>query len=355
MANLKTISSLHLVESSNTNKPKTATVVRGGAYGDLIQASSVFAGLVKQGYQVTLVSSMPALTVVENDPNITVLVGMSKEDMLREPTAEFWLPWKNDCDRFVYLNGCTEHLLLAWPDSPACWFSPDMRESVMSMNYVEMLHFAAGIPFKPQVRFFPTKEEEEWAEAMDRDISGGAPIIGIALKGGGVNKVWWGYDSIIKGITMQYPQAQIFLFGDESCESLASGWEDVPNVHNTTGLWPIRDTYAFAAHCGLLIGPETGVMNAACQLENYKIVLLSHSTPNNLTRDWRSTISIQVPYVECFGRGKNEAQACHIIHNDFRYCKQDAKTGCAQCMADIHPDQVWQWVVPVMEKLGATK
>jgi hypothetical protein len=73
-----------------------------------------------------------------------------------------------------------------------------------------------------------------------------------------------------------------------------------------------------------------------------KIVFLSHSTPENLTRDWVNTTSLWAPSTWCPGRGKNEVPACHMMIPKFEPgCRRNTETGVAQCASEIKPEWVW--------------
>ena len=84
-----------------------------------------------------------------------------------------------------------------------------------------------------------------------------------------------------------------------------------------------------------MIGPETGVMNAAACMPVEKVVFLSHSTHENLTRDWVNVTPIASGNTTCHGRGANEAPACHMMQFTWEFCRQDPQSGTAQCQADI--------------------
>jgi ADP-heptose:LPS heptosyltransferase len=94
----------------------------------------------------------------------------------------------------------------------------------------------------------------------------------------------------------------------------------------------------------VVIGPETGVLNAAACMDLIKIVFLSHSTHENLTRDWKNVISIESENTSCPGRGENAAPACHQLHYGWAHCKKHEESGVAQCQADITVDEVWEHV-----------
>jgi hypothetical protein len=51
----------------------------------------------------------------------------------------------------------------------------------------------------------------------------------------------------------------------------------------------VRETLALAQQMDLVIGPETGVLNAVCYEAMPKVAMLSHSSWENLTRHWVNT------------------------------------------------------------------
>jgi hypothetical protein len=81
-------------------------------------------------------------------------------------------------------------------------------------------------------------------------------------------------------------------------------------------------------------------MNACSHLPVPKVVFLSHSSDENLTRDWDNCISLSSHHTVCPGRGNNEAPACHQMHYSWEFCKRTAD-GVSQCMADIPIEQAW--------------
>jgi ADP-heptose:LPS heptosyltransferase len=326
-----------------------ALVIRYGGYGDLIQCSSVFAGLHDQGYEVTLITDTKESQVVMHDPNLSSIITMPKsEEWIMENMSKY--------DKVICLDGVVEGHLLARPHSNPCFWPPDSREKVFNENYLERMHLIAGVPHVPQVRFYPTKEELQWADDMKKHfILGGISfgekkcIVAFVLKGTGVNKVWWGFEKLAGMLNEAYPEIGIVLVGGKDSESLAATIKHHPNVWNMTGIWPIRTNMVFAAQCDIVIGPETGIMNSVCQHNNVKIVLLSHSTNENLTRDWINTYLVYSKDTNCFGRGQNQAKACHMIHTDFGLCTRDQKTGNAQCMANTDPNDILSLINAILE------
>ena len=324
---------------------RSCALVRYGAYGDLLQCSSVAAGLKKQGYHVTLYTSPPAHEILLHDPNIDAFSLQDRDQVPNHLLGEFWGYEAKKYDKWINLSESVEGTLLSIPGRTVHFWSPAARHALMNHNYVEMSHRIAGVPHDPQVRFFPTVAEQDWAR-KERARLGGDPLVLWALSGSSVHKTWGGLDATIASILVEFPQAHVLLVGGPDCIILESGWEKEPRVIRRSGVYSIRETLSIVQEVDIMIGPETGVMNAGSNLKIPKVVFLSHSSHENLTRDWENTYAIASVGTECPGRGKNEAPACHQMHYDWSFCKQhrkegDPQDGTAQCQADINGDEAW--------------
>jgi ADP-heptose:LPS heptosyltransferase/predicted SAM-dependent methyltransferase len=333
----------------NQRPEKTALVVRYGAFGDVLQASSVFKGLKDQGFHVTVHCSPPGSDVIAYDPNIDSTILFDKDQVPNGNLADFWKWQKKKYDRFVNLSESVEGTFLAMHDRAQAQWPPTVRHHMMNKNYLEFQHALARVPHKPQVKFFSTAEERQWAKKT-RAKMGVGPIIMWSLAGSSVHKTWAGMDNILANIMLSYPTAEVVLVGGAEGVILERGWENEPRIKKTSGKWNIRNTMSFLSECDLVIGPETGVMNAASCMDVPKVVLLSHSTIENLTRDWVNTVGIFSGITVCRGRGQNEAPACHMMHYSWDTCTKHEESGTAQCQADIDPAEVWHAVANVLEE-----
>jgi hypothetical protein len=94
----------------------------------------------------------------------------------------------------------------------------------------------------------------------------------------------------------------VFVGGPEA-KILEAGWEKEDRVHERCGVWKIRETMAFLDQADLVIGPETGVLNAVACADVPKVCFLSHSSVKNLTRDWVNCTSLFSQDTTCPGRG----------------------------------------------------
>jgi ADP-heptose:LPS heptosyltransferase len=190
------------------------------------------------------------------------------------------------------------------------------------------------------MRFVPTEEERAQAKKRAKEING-APLILWVLSGSSVHKVWPHMDPVMRSILNTFPNAQVVTAGDERCKLLEGVWEKDERVIKTSGKWSIRETLTFAQECNLVIGPETGVMSSVAMLPMPKIVLLSHSSVENLTRDWVNTISLSSKETPC--------SPCHRMVYDWSQCNKHEPTGAAHCMAHIQPQEMWASILEALE------
>lgn len=333
---------------------KTCGVVRYGAFGDLLQCSSVLAALKKQGYHITVYTSPPGDEVIRHDPNVDAFYIQDKDQVPNHCLADFWAYHARKYDKWVNLSESVECTLLSIPNRTPHLWSPAARHRYMNHNYVEMQHLIAQVPFDPQVHFFPTDMERQWA-IKERHRLGGSPLILWALTGSSVHKTWGGLDQALARILLTFPTAHVVLVGGPDAVILEGGWEQEPRIKRRSGAYSIRQTLSLVQQVDVMIGPETGVMNAGAQLPIPKVVFLSHSTHENLTRDWVNCVSIAAASTKCPGRGDNEAPACHQMHYDWRFCQQfrqpgHSQDGTAQCQRDIDPDQAFGAIYEAISK-----
>jgi ADP-heptose:LPS heptosyltransferase/predicted SAM-dependent methyltransferase len=329
----------HFSYKNKVKPEKTCGVVRYGAFGDLIQTSSILAALKKEGYHVTLYTSPPGDTVVKNDPNIDEFYVQDKDQVPNHLLGEFWEWHRKKYDKWVQLSESVEGSFLALPGRSIHEWPPALRHKLLNKNYLETMHEIAGVPYEPKMRFYATEDEKRWAKKERAKM--GQFCIAWPVAGSSVHKTWQGLDNVIASLMLEFPQTHVVLMGNDAGRILQQGWEKEPRVHMTCGEWSIRQSLAFMDVCDMAIGPETGVMNAAAQLSYPKVVILSHSTDENLTRDWVNTHVLASDNTVCPGRGNNEAPACHQLHYGWKHCKK-TDNGVAQCMEDITVEYAWR-------------
>ena len=329
------------VESYKNPKPeKTACICRFGAFGDNLMASSVAAGLKKQGFHVTYIGSEPGLDVIRHDPRIDKFITLDKDQVPNASLPEYWAHLKKKYDRFVNLSESVEGTLLALPGRlNDTWPDAVRRKMMGSVNYLEFQHDLAGVPHEPAVKFYATDEEKAWARKQRAQM--GPFVILWSLAGSSVHKTWAGLDQVMARIFLTFPEANVVLCGGPECVILEAGWENERRVLCTSGKWSIRQSLAFLEVADLVIGPETGVMNGASCMDVPKIIFLSHSSHTNLTRDWVNCHPLHADAsVKCY--------PCVRLHYGWARCNKDEEAGVAKCQSNISPDAVWAVVERVM-------
>ena len=317
-------------------KGPTACVVRYGGFGDMIQAANVIPALKKQGFHVTVMTTPKGQDVLQHDPNIDAWFVQDTDQVPNHELPAFWEHQAGRFDRFINLSESVEGTLLAMPGRANHAWPDNLRRKYLGVNYLEFTAELAGVPYASAAKFYPSRDELERARARMLEPKEGLNVV-FALAGSSVHKFYPGQDHVIARILTEMPECRIFMVGDPSCKMLELGWENEPRVVPLSGEIGIRETLTLAKLADVVLGPETGVLNAVAFEPMRKVVLLSHSSVENLTKHWINTVSILPPDVPCY--------PCHRLHYDRRYCPQDAETGASVCQRAIHPETVFEAIV----------
>lgn len=332
----------------NPKPAKTCAVVRYGAIGDQIMASSILPWLKEQGYWIDFYCQAgQGYEAIKHDPHIDRFIVQDKDAVPNQFLLEFWTETKKKYDKWVNLSESVECALLASPfRSPFEWPN-EARAALMDKNYLEWTHLLAGVPGPYRPKFYATGKEKEQARWTAQKW--GKRNVLWSLAGSSGHKVWPHIDAVMAGILLEYPDTHIVLVGDQSCKILEQGWgkwDDVKQdlvpvdrrVHLMSGKWSIRESMAFAEVADLIIGTETGLMNAAGSMDAAKIVTLSHSSPEMLTKHWKNVIALQ--QAQSVGCNKSPCRQLHGGNNSDPWmdCPQHEETGTALCQFHIGPE-----------------
>ncbi len=211
-------------------------------------------------------------------------------------------------------------------------------------------------------------EERKDAAHERRKIAGRSrPVIVWSLGGSSVHKLWpytakvlrWLFDEtdckvvtvgsqleqvIEFSIAQQFAKEHLKISYEDSHElglgallvRLKDFWGENKMICRS-GSWTIRQSLAFLEQASMVVGPETGVLNAAAMMEMPKIIMLSHSSHTNLTRDWNN--AHVVPSHGC------SESPCHRLHNGFEFCYKDEQTGAAMCSAAVKPEVIFGMIM----------
>lgn len=292
---------------------KMACVVRYGGFGDMIQASSIFPALKEDGWHITVMTTPKGRAVLEGNPHVDryLLQDNHPDQVPNHELGAYWDAWRPRFDRFINLCESVEGSLLGMPGRANHGWPQPMRHKLMNINYLEFTHAIAQVPLPPRPGFFPKDEDIEWCVKNVLPMQGF--LIMYALAGSSVHKAYPHMDALIARIMLDLPEAKVVLVGDEVCTILEAGWEKEERVVKTCGKWGIRQAMTAAREMDVVIGPETGIMNSVAMCENAKIVMLSHSSAENLTKYWVNTDTV-MPDVHC--------HPCHRMHYGFEHCHE---------------------------------
>ena len=323
----KTEDGQHRITAHVKRPPKTACVVRYGGFGDQLMAANILPALKREGFHVTFMTTPKGRDILREDPHIDAWIIQDDDQVPNHELGDYFDAWRPRFDRFINLCESVEGTLLTMPGRIAHTWPDAVRAQFCDRNYLEFTSQIAQLPYSSESRFYATDDEKAWAQTQ----RGKGFYVMYALAGSSLHKFYPGQDAVIDAVLTLRPDAHFVLVGDDACKILEFGWEKNPRVTCLSGELSIRKTLALANAMDCVIGPETGVLNAVAFEPMRKVVLLSHSSHENLTKHWTNTVAIAGD-VPCF--------PCHRLHYDDRWCHRDEETAAAMCQKMIAPETV---------------
>ena len=132
-----------------------------------------------------------------------------------------------------------------------------------------------------------------------------------ALAGSSNHKLYRYFEPLTRDFLERHPDASMYTNGDYSTKVLTYEHPQVTNLMmmgtERDQVMSFRDAMLLAKYCDLVIGPETGIINAVGAWKVPKICLLTHSNAENFTKYFFNAYPIQAP-VWC--------SPCHLL---FKY------------------------------------
>lgn len=313
---------------------KTACVVRYGAIGDMIITASILPGLKEQGYHVTLNTYEMGREILKNDPHVDEFLIHKKDEVPATDLGDYWDKLAKNYDKFINLSESMEGSLLALQWRIQAKWPKEARALLMDRNYLELTHAIAGVPFVPRAKFYPTPEEVKWAQ-KEKTKFGRKFVVFWSLSGSALHKLSPWTDDVMHRLFANSDDIVVVLTGGHECQILEVGWEKHPRVWCRSGVWSIRKSLAFAQVADLVVGTETGILNAVGLEEVPKVCLLSHSSPEMLTKHWKNVTNL-IPPTPC--------HPCRILHQNRTNCPA-APSGTSRCMEDISEEQIYRAII----------
>ncbi|MGH8471426.1 MAG: glycosyltransferase family 9 protein, partial [Gammaproteobacteria bacterium] len=237
---------------------------RFGGFGDLLMASSVLPGLRRQGFHVTLMTTPKGQELLREDPHIDDWWIQDEDQVPNAELPTYWEALSTRFDRFVNLSESVEGTLLAVPGRANHAWPDEMRQRRLgSVNYLDFIHEIAQVPRGPMVRFYTSEAERQWARDLRAELGDESFVVLWSLSGSSLHKAYPWTDNVVARLMTDCPRAKVVFVGDTACQILEMGWEEEPRVICKSGVWSIRESLAFLEVADCVVGPETGVLNAA--------------------------------------------------------------------------------------------
>jgi ADP-heptose:LPS heptosyltransferase/predicted SAM-dependent methyltransferase len=386
----KTNDRLHITDTWQRPE-KSVVVIRYGGFGDMIQTASVLPGLKKQGYHITVNTTPRGYEVFEHDPHVDAFLLQDSNQVPNEDLGPYWWRLHERFDKVLNFSQSVEWELLPTQNVIKFHYPDEARRKICNVNYFERMHDIASVPYEEMAPFFyPSAKDAEWA-IKQRKAIGSAPFILWSLSGSSIHKTW-PHTHVVAQYLMERTDCKIMFVGgvdereleigiceilsemstDDIREAMIKHGLDNPDavrrsdfinwlggdghryikhvadrvnkkygprrIMPASGHWPISRILALAAHADIVVGPETGVLNAVGHLPMPKVVMLSHSSEENLTKHWINTTAL-IGDVPCY--------PCHRMHYGPQFCF--VENGSAICATEIKPDTMFEAIVEGLE------
>jgi ADP-heptose:LPS heptosyltransferase len=315
---------------------KEALVIRYGALGDALWVTPVVRKLKEEGYHVVLNCTEYSAQVYRENPNIDeFMIHHGATDVPYSELDAYWEYMSQGFEKVVNLTKTIEGALVKCEGSDEYDWPHEKRHKECNVNFQDRTMAMAGFPEAkgelPELYF--SDIEEHLAKNFTHAYRDNFVIL-VGLSGSGFHKTypWWEY--VATEICRKYKDVRIITVGDESCKVLEGPNSSHPNIVHKSGILTVRQSYILTKYANLVLGPDTGLMNAASCFSTPKIILMSTNSDENLCKYWKNCISLHADDCEC--------HPCHrLIYSN--NCPRGTIQGIApKCMENIKPEAVME-------------
>jgi ADP-heptose:LPS heptosyltransferase len=293
---------------------KRACIVRYGAIGDMIQVTPLIRKLAEDGYEVHVNCTTYSAEVLNNNPYVYDLHIQEKAFIPNAELGPYWQWWEQRYDKYINLSESIEGTLLKIQPRRDYYSTQAFRHETCNVNYIDRTMALGGYPQATgeQPQLFLTEAELVAARAWKaKHMPPDAWMCVWGLRGTSPHKMYGQLPWIMGEWLQAHPKARLVTTGDVQAKLLEF---DHPQVVQAAGELTLRETFALAAIADCVGGPESMLVNAASCFDVPKVVLLSHSTEENLTKHWRNCIAL-APDVE-----RAPCYPCHQMHSTAASC-----------------------------------
>lgn len=271
------------------------------AYGDWVYTAPVLPYLFEK-YDVYAEMNFKGQELFHDDPRFTEKNYFYFEQYpveefstrMAEREKELIERIKPDC--ILNLNGSLELACIARREQPE-FFSPVGHRRVIfgSNGFYDAVFDRCGIPIPNPLNleglWYPP-EIIKWAEEWSR-VNADKFVIMMCIHGSSIHKKFRNWREVTLAILDRYPEAVIYLIGDDGRVMGDFKHERVRPAFFPT--LPFKQVALMTKYVDLVIGPETGVMVAAGMHGTPKIMACSASSVWQTTQYQKNDFSFQLP------------------------------------------------------------
>lgn len=280
----------------------------------MIIMSPVLRLLKEEGYEVTVNCHKKSTVMILHNPNVDKIM-VHDEAIPNKQLPKHWEDLSKKYDRFINLSESLEKGLLPAEGKHEEYTWPhEKRHEKFNVNYYDRTLELAGFSERGlNGELYFTKEEERWAQQLRERYKNRFWVLW-SLSGSSFHKAYPWADQVATEFLDKHSDALTMTVGDDLCRLLE--W-DHPQNRKRCGLWAddIRKTLISCKYADVVVATETGIANAAGCFDTPKIVMLSHSSVENLTKYWKNCVSLTPENAHCY--------PCHQLHYTLRSCPLD--------------------------------
>ena len=301
------------LEVASPKPSKRACIARYGAVGDMIMISPLIRKLHEDGYHVTCNITPYCAEVLKHNPYVDNIVLQERDVIPNGELGQYWAEWAQEYDKYINLSESIEGKLLKVEGRRDFYTTKAWRnEQFGHINYYDQTMRLGGYPdvlgTKGELYFSRSEEKDAtYVKGRFKDKF----LILWALKGSSYHKQYPLLEPILRQWLSTHGDAHVLLTGSPSDKHMEF---QHPQVTGMCGNATLREVFALTKVVDLVAGPETAVTNAAGCFSTPKLLLLSHSTAENLSKYWENCTVLEPENVPCY--------PCNQLHYNLESCPQ---------------------------------
>ena len=293
-----------------------ACICRYGALGDMVLLTPLIRQLAKDGYEITMNITPYAAPLLDNNPHVSNIILQERDAIPNQDLGPYWEEWKGDYEKYINLSESIEGRLLKVENRKEFYTTQAWRHrNCGGMNYQDWTMELGGYPKQLGERgeLFFDRNEILQVRKFREELKGKFVVLW-GLNGSSHHKIYPLLEPVAYDFLSLHPDAMIILAGGPEAEKYQFSH---PQVLPVAGKWPLRQTLAvIAMGTDLVVGPESMIVNIASCYDVPKIVFLSHSSADNLTKYWTNCTALEP------SREVAPCYPCHQLHYSLESCPQ---------------------------------